>query len=186
MSPWWSFSIEMSLRVIICKRQVPTDDHFQEAGPTRWSFAICRPLQMINNNNKRRQRRRNSCGRTDGWAHQSQVVQEVLADLKRNLVASASHTSQVVESLPVKWGLYWSHFFYFRTTHFATENINEREWRIICINYINYIHNIYYIYTYHIIVIIIFFIILPSWQFACCSCKNFINWVLFLASLPRN
>ena len=87
---------------------------------------------------------------------------------------------------PVKWGLYWSHFFYFRTTHFATENINEREWRIICINYINYIHNIYYIYTYHIIVIIIFFITLPSWQFACCSCKNFINWVLFLASLPRN
>ena len=62
---WWSFSIEMSLRVIICKRQVPTDDHFQEAGPTRWSFAICRPLQMINNNNKRRQRRRNSCGRAD-------------------------------------------------------------------------------------------------------------------------
>ena len=43
-------------RMIICRRLVPPNDHFQEAGPSRWSFAISRPLQMIicnrmNNNN---------------------------------------------------------------------------------------------------------------------------------------
>ena len=35
------------LQMIICKRPVPLDDHFKEAGPFGWSFVRGRPLPMI-------------------------------------------------------------------------------------------------------------------------------------------
>ena len=43
----WSFANGQPLRMIICKRPVPSDDHLQEACPFGWSFARGRPLQMI-------------------------------------------------------------------------------------------------------------------------------------------
>ena len=36
-----------ALRMIICKRPVPPDDHLQEASPSVSSFARGRPLRMI-------------------------------------------------------------------------------------------------------------------------------------------
>ena len=38
---WWRW------RMIICKRPILLNDHLQEAGPSRWSFAIGQSLQMI-------------------------------------------------------------------------------------------------------------------------------------------
>ena len=35
------------IRMIICKRLVPPDNHLQEGGPSRWSFARGRSLWMI-------------------------------------------------------------------------------------------------------------------------------------------
>ena len=43
----WSFAIDWSIQMIICKRPVPWDDHLQEAGPFRWSFAGGLSLWMI-------------------------------------------------------------------------------------------------------------------------------------------
>ena len=42
-----SFARGRPLRMTICKRPVPPDDHLQEAGPFEWSFARVRPLPMI-------------------------------------------------------------------------------------------------------------------------------------------
>ena len=39
-SSGWSFARGWSIWMIICKRQVHPDDHLQEAGPFRWSFAF--------------------------------------------------------------------------------------------------------------------------------------------------
>ena len=43
----WSFSRGRSLQMIICKRPVPSDDHFQEAELFGWSFSTGRSLGMI-------------------------------------------------------------------------------------------------------------------------------------------
>ena len=43
----WLFARGWSIRMIICKRPVHSDDHLQKAGPSGWSFAKVRPIQMI-------------------------------------------------------------------------------------------------------------------------------------------